>query len=230
MRLGTTVATNAILERKGATVAYVTTKGFRDIIFVQRGNRKYHYNMSWVKPKPLAKGRDCFDVDERVDAYVNIIKALDENEVRRSTGGSRQCPRSRRSRSACSSPISTRRTSCASRRSWRRCCPARRSSFPMMSCQSEGIREGLDGARRFLPQAGRQPPDGLDAQPPRRGRLQGSDRRHELEWRRDDAFGCGGCAGQSRRVGPDRRGHREPPLGSAHRLSFSVGCERRSAH
>ena len=47
MRLGTTVATNAILERKGATVAYVTTKGFRDIIFVQRGNRKYHYNMSW---------------------------------------------------------------------------------------------------------------------------------------------------------------------------------------
>jgi N-methylhydantoinase A len=107
MRLGTTVATNAILERKGATVAYVTTKGFRDIIFVQRGNRKYHYNMSWVKPKPLAKGRDCFDVDERVDAYVNIIKALDENEVRRSTGGSRQCPRSRRSRSACSSPIST---------------------------------------------------------------------------------------------------------------------------
>jgi hypothetical protein len=91
MRLGTTVATNAILERKGATVAYVTTKGFRDIIFVQRGNRKYHYDMSWVKPKPLAKGRDCFDVDERVDAYVNIIKALDENEVRRSAGGSRQC-------------------------------------------------------------------------------------------------------------------------------------------
>jgi N-methylhydantoinase A len=82
MRLGTTVATNAILERKGATVAYVTTKGFRDIIFVQRGNRKYHYDMSWVKPKPLAKRRHCFEVDERVDAYGNTIKALDENEVR----------------------------------------------------------------------------------------------------------------------------------------------------
>jgi N-methylhydantoinase A len=82
MRLGTTVATNAILERTGATVAYVATKGFRDIIFVQRGNRKYHYDMSWVKPKPLAKRRDCFEVDERVDAYGNIIKPLDENEVR----------------------------------------------------------------------------------------------------------------------------------------------------
>ena len=55
MRLGTTVATNAILERKGATVAYVTTKGFKDVIFIQRGNRKYHYDMSWVKPKPLGQ-------------------------------------------------------------------------------------------------------------------------------------------------------------------------------
>jgi N-methylhydantoinase A len=39
-RLGTTIATNAALERKGATVAYVTTKGFRDVIFIQRGNRQ----------------------------------------------------------------------------------------------------------------------------------------------------------------------------------------------
>ena len=47
-RLGTTIATNAVLERKGAVVAYVTTKGFRDVIFIQRGNRKSHYDMSWV--------------------------------------------------------------------------------------------------------------------------------------------------------------------------------------
>jgi N-methylhydantoinase A len=39
VRLGTTVATNAILERKGAVVAYVTTRGFRDIPFIQRGNQ-----------------------------------------------------------------------------------------------------------------------------------------------------------------------------------------------
>ena len=36
-----------------ATVAYITTRGFRDVPFIQRGNRKYHYDMSWVKPKPL---------------------------------------------------------------------------------------------------------------------------------------------------------------------------------
>ena len=48
LRIGTTIATNAILERKGATVAYVTTKGFRDVPFIQRGNRKSHYDMSWV--------------------------------------------------------------------------------------------------------------------------------------------------------------------------------------
>ena len=56
IRLGTTVATNALLEGKGATVAYVTTAGFRDVPFIQRGNRKFHYDMSWVKPKPLASG------------------------------------------------------------------------------------------------------------------------------------------------------------------------------
>src|SRR4051794_37975444 len=44
LRLGTTVATNAILERKGAVVAYVTTKGFRDVPFTQRGNRRSHYD------------------------------------------------------------------------------------------------------------------------------------------------------------------------------------------
>ncbi len=82
IRLGTTVATNAVLERKGATVAYVTTAGFRDVPFIQRGNRKFHYDMSWVKPKPLAKRRHCFELSERVDAYGRIVTALDEGQVR----------------------------------------------------------------------------------------------------------------------------------------------------
>ena len=83
IRLGTTVATNAILERKGATVAYITTRGFRDVIFIQRGNRRFHYDMSWVKPKPLAKRRHCFELDERVDAHGVVLKELDETEVAR---------------------------------------------------------------------------------------------------------------------------------------------------
>jgi N-methylhydantoinase A len=40
LRLGTTIATNALLTRRGATVAYVTTAGFRDIPFIQRGDRR----------------------------------------------------------------------------------------------------------------------------------------------------------------------------------------------
>jgi N-methylhydantoinase A len=81
-RLGTTIATNAVLERKGATVAYVTTRGFRDVIFIQRGNRKSHYDMSWVKPKPLVKRRHCFEVTERIDKYGNVITPLDEAGAR----------------------------------------------------------------------------------------------------------------------------------------------------
>ena len=92
LRLGTTVATNAILERKGAIVAYVTTKGFRDVPFIQRGNRKFHYDMSWVKPKPLVKRRHCFELNERIDAYGQVVTPLDEAEVRARGEGDRGDP------------------------------------------------------------------------------------------------------------------------------------------
>src|SRR5882762_2480351 len=81
IRLGTTIATNAVLERKGATVAYITTLGHRDVPFIQRGNRKFHYDMSWVKPKPLVKRRHCFELNERIDAYGAVITPLDDAEV-----------------------------------------------------------------------------------------------------------------------------------------------------
>jgi N-methylhydantoinase A len=92
IRLGTTVATNALLEKKGAVVAYVTTKGFRDVPFIQRGNRKYHYDMSWVKPKPLARRRHCFEVTERIDAHGRVHIPLDEAEVREVAARIREIP------------------------------------------------------------------------------------------------------------------------------------------
>jgi N-methylhydantoinase A len=92
IRLGTTVATNALLERKGAVVAYVTTKGFRDVPFIQRGNRKFHYDMSWIKPKPLVKRRHCFEVTERVDAYGRVLIPPDEAEVREVAAAIRAIP------------------------------------------------------------------------------------------------------------------------------------------
>ena len=82
VRLGTTIATNAILERKGARIAYITTNGFRDVPFIQRGNRKYHYDINWVKPKPLVKRRHCFEVDERLDSQGEIIAAPSEAALR----------------------------------------------------------------------------------------------------------------------------------------------------
>ena len=82
VRLGTTVATNTILERKGATVAYLTTRGFRDVPFIQRGNRKTHYDITWIKPDPLVKHRHCLEVDERLDRDGAVVTPLDEDGVR----------------------------------------------------------------------------------------------------------------------------------------------------
>jgi N-methylhydantoinase A len=81
IRLGTTVATNALLEGKGARVGYVTTQGFRDVPFIGRGNRRHHYDLAWVKPKPFVMRRDAFEIDERVGPSGGVIKALDEAEV-----------------------------------------------------------------------------------------------------------------------------------------------------
>ena len=82
IRLGTTIATNAILERKGAIVAYITTEGFRDVPFIQRGNRRSHYDITWVKPKPLVKRRHCFEVRERIMSNGEVQTPLDPETVR----------------------------------------------------------------------------------------------------------------------------------------------------
>ena len=82
VRLGTTIATNALLARQGAVVAYVTTRGFRDVPFVQRADRRSHYDITWIKPKPLVKRRHCFEVSERLSAKGEIVETVDENQVR----------------------------------------------------------------------------------------------------------------------------------------------------
>ena len=82
LRIGTTIATNAILERKGATVAFFSTAGFRDTPFIQRGNRRDHYDITWIKPDPLVAHRHCFDIPERVDRDGQIVQPLDEDALR----------------------------------------------------------------------------------------------------------------------------------------------------
>ena len=79
---GSTVATNAVLERKGAKVAFVTTEGFRDILFLQRHDRRSIYDIKYRKPEPVMARRDCFEASERVLADGSIATPLDEKAVR----------------------------------------------------------------------------------------------------------------------------------------------------
>jgi N-methylhydantoinase A len=79
VRHGTTVGTNAILERKGARIAFVTTAGFEDTIEIGRQARPKLYDWNWVKTEPLAPASMRFGVQERVTADGQILLAPDEN-------------------------------------------------------------------------------------------------------------------------------------------------------
>ncbi|MEX1235339.1 MAG: hydantoinase/oxoprolinase family protein [Roseovarius sp.] len=80
---GSTVATNALLERKGAHVAFITTRGFRDILFLQRHDRRNIYDLRYKRPVPVVKRADCFEVTERIDAHGEVLAPLDLNSVKR---------------------------------------------------------------------------------------------------------------------------------------------------
>jgi len=81
---GSTVATNAILERKGARIAFIITQGFRDILFLQRHDRHNIYDLHYAKPTPPVARRDCFEVAERIVASGEVIRPLDEADIQRS--------------------------------------------------------------------------------------------------------------------------------------------------
>jgi N-methylhydantoinase A len=80
---GTTVGTNALIERTGCRVAFLTTSGFEDTPYIQRINRKVLYDLRWKKPVPLVGSRSmCLGVDERLDASGREIRPLDDDQVR----------------------------------------------------------------------------------------------------------------------------------------------------
>ena len=81
IRHGTTVASNAILEHKGARVGLITTKGFRDVLELRTLRMPRLYDMSWEKPPPLVERYLRRVVDERVDAHGGIERALDEKDA-----------------------------------------------------------------------------------------------------------------------------------------------------
>ncbi len=78
---GTTLATNAILERKGAKTALITTQGFRDVVEIAYESRYDQYDISIEKPEPLVPRHLRFTVPERVDAAGGVRLQLDEAAV-----------------------------------------------------------------------------------------------------------------------------------------------------
>ncbi len=80
---GTTLATNAIIERKGARTALLATDGFRDAIEMAFENRFEQYDLLMDKPAPLVARPLRFSVPERIDARGNVVKPLDEDAVRK---------------------------------------------------------------------------------------------------------------------------------------------------
>ena len=80
---GTTVATNALLERKGVRVALVTTAGFRDVLHIGRQTRPKLYDFFERRPDPLVPRHLRFEVPERVLYTGEVRQPLDEDAVRR---------------------------------------------------------------------------------------------------------------------------------------------------
>jgi len=78
---GTTIATNALLQRRGARTALITTAGFRDILHIQRQNRPRMYDLRSRRALPLIPRRRRFELNERIGPDGDVIKQIDTNEL-----------------------------------------------------------------------------------------------------------------------------------------------------
>ncbi|MGE7998875.1 hydantoinase/oxoprolinase family protein [Lysinibacillus sp. NPDC093190] len=78
---GSTVIINTLTERKGGKVGLITTKGFRDVLEIARGNRPDLYNFKYKKPTPFVERYLRQEIDERIDYKGNVLKALNIEEV-----------------------------------------------------------------------------------------------------------------------------------------------------
>lgn len=83
---GTTLATNALIERRGARTAFITTEGFRDVIEMRKENRFEQYDLDITLPKPLVERRDRFVVRERMNAAGDVLLPLSPDEIERVVG------------------------------------------------------------------------------------------------------------------------------------------------
>jgi N-methylhydantoinase A len=87
---GTTVVINTLTERKGAITALITTRGCRDVLEIQRGNRPDLFNVLYRKPEPFVPRRLRFEVDERLDYKGDVVQEIDEDSVRAAVAQARE--------------------------------------------------------------------------------------------------------------------------------------------
>ena len=78
-----TTATNAVFQRSGARIAFITNEGFRDLLLIGRQNRPSLYDIRKTRPQPLVAREDCHTVRGRLDPAGNEIVPLDEDGLRR---------------------------------------------------------------------------------------------------------------------------------------------------
>ena len=102
---GTTLATNAIIERRGARTALIATDGFRDVLDIATESRYDQYDLTIEKPQPLVPRSLRFTVPERVDVHGKVRLALDEDGGRARRSRLAATTASRRSRSASCIPM-----------------------------------------------------------------------------------------------------------------------------
>ena len=92
---GTTLATNALIERKGARTALLTTEGFRDVVEIRHENRFEQYDVNIDLPPPLVPRRLRLPVRERIDAQGSVLIAARRVERRARGRDARRACRSR---------------------------------------------------------------------------------------------------------------------------------------
>src|SRR6266705_1656268 len=87
---GMTTATNALIQRTGGHIAFVTNEGFRDLLLIGRQNRPSLYDIKKTRPMPLVRREDCHTVRGRLDREGHEVTPLDEDGLRRIAGQLRQ--------------------------------------------------------------------------------------------------------------------------------------------
>ena len=78
---GTTLATNALIERRGAKTALITTEGFRDVIEMRTENRFEQYDLNLILPQPLLPRNFRYTIDERMQADGQVLKPLHRSDI-----------------------------------------------------------------------------------------------------------------------------------------------------